>query len=146
MVYTRRPVSERFWEKVEKTESCWFWRAGPHKDDLNIPGKFQLGRGIGLIRAHHYAWIESGRTPPRPPYFLCHTCDTPKCVRPDHLFLGTAADNNADRVRKGRSYRPTHCRQGHAQVDHGYITKGGHPRCHTCVLEQRRERYRAKGI
>lgn len=38
--------------------------------------------------------------------FVCHTCDNPSCCNPEHLFLGTQKDNNADRAKKNRSYRP----------------------------------------
>lgn len=38
--------------------------------------------------------------------FICHTCDVPSCCNPEHLFLGSAKDNNADRAAKNRSYRP----------------------------------------
>src|SRR5262245_8792292 len=101
----RRDVNERFWEKVEKTESCWLWRAGPHKDDLSVVGVFQLGRKAteGIIRAPLFSWLFAENERPTPGVFLCHRCDVPKCVRPDHLFLGTNADNMKDMSEKKRT-------------------------------------------
>lgn len=144
----RRPVSERFWEKVEKTDTCWLWRAGPHRDDLNVIGVFQLGRGEdeGLIRAPHYAWLEAGNEIPSG-MFLCHKCDTPKCVRPDHIFLGTPADNSRDMARKGRAHesKKTHCPEGHP-YDRITEWRGMKARrCSICLRKKRRERYLREG-
>jgi hypothetical protein len=53
-------------------------------------------------RAHRASYrISVGPIPPG--ILVCHKCDNPICVRPDHLFLGTARDNNVDRANKGRS-------------------------------------------
>jgi hypothetical protein len=56
-------------------------------------------------RAHRLAWkIANGPIPDG--MFVLHRCDVRNCVNPDHLFLGTLADNNRDKALKGRSFHP----------------------------------------
>lgn len=91
-------MEELFWEKVKKGngDECWEWLAC--KDP----------KGYGLIKlngrnqfAHRIAWILTyGEIPDG--LFALHKCDNPPCVRPDHIFLGTQADNRRDCVEKGR--------------------------------------------
>lgn len=94
------PIVERFWSKVEKLTSCWMWRAAIARDGY---GKFQIGRSK-TCRAHRVAWELTNGPIPNGKQVL-HRCDNPLCVRPDHLFLGTAADNMRDKTEKGRQSR-----------------------------------------
>jgi len=101
-------TEQRFWAKVKKTSRCWIWTASKRAKGY---GAFAYHR-VGVMiqdRAHRYSWtIHNGRIPKG----LCvlHRCDTPSCVNPDHLFLGTKKDNNADMCRKGRHVSGgTHC-------------------------------------
>lgn len=94
--FGRKPLEERFWEKVLKTETCWLWKAGVSTDGY---GKFQLdGR---TRRAHAVAWELAARSVPDG-HVLRHTCDNPLCVRVDHLTTGTQKDNIRDCVARGR--------------------------------------------
>lgn len=92
-----RPPEIRFWEKVQKGAGCWVWTAS-----LNGTGYGQFSIHNKPVRAHRYAYellngpIPAGKR-------VCHTCDNPPCVRPDHLFIGTAKDNTLDMIRKGRN-------------------------------------------
>lgn len=87
---------ERFWAKVEMADCCWLWR-GTRQDDGY--GSFAYkGR---TLRAHRVAWMLTGG-PILAGLHVLHRCDTPLCVRPEHLFLGTNTENVADRNAKRR--------------------------------------------
>lgn len=94
--FVRRPLADRFWEKVEKTDGCWLWRGAD-----NGRGYGEVWDGARKRKATHVALELAGR-PLSPGEMACHRCDQPLCVRPDHLFGGTARENVADCVRKGR--------------------------------------------
>lgn len=86
-----------FW-MPEPNSGCWLWLGGVSKSGY---GTGSDGDG-GTMPAHRRSWkIRYGSLPPKPLCIL-HRCDVPSCVNPDHLFVGTKADNNADRHRKGR--------------------------------------------
>lgn len=93
------PVKIRFMAKVRKTETCWEWTAGTHRDGY---GLFRL-TGEPTRTAHRVAYelFVGSLTDEQ---FVLHRCDNPKCVRPDHLFLGTQADNVQDMAAKGRGH------------------------------------------
>lgn len=110
---------ERFWDKVspEPNSGCWLW-IGSYDDR---PGKgygfFTLGK---LMGAHRASWLMF-RGPIPQSLFVLHKCDTPPCVNPDHLFLGTHLDNVRDSVTKGRhaAQKPEHSVRMRAVVARG---------------------------
>lgn len=90
----------RFWEKVDKSGSCWLWTGGT----IRGYGQINLGRIDGKQRtvyAHRFAWtITNGAIADA--LKVCHTCDVPLCVNPSHMFLWTQANNLTDARQKGR--------------------------------------------
>jgi hypothetical protein len=90
-------LAERFERSVEKTLDCWLWLGT------------RDARGYGIIsvrcryrRATHVSYELHVGAVPADGLFVLHRCDNPPCVRPDHLFLGTALDNMRDCIAKGR--------------------------------------------
>jgi hypothetical protein len=97
--------NERFWSKVQKTDGCWEWKAAQNSAGYGIFGIGDEEKPHRIERSHRISWrLHHGEIPPG--MFVCHHCDNRKCVRPDHLFLGTNRDNMHDCAQKGRSSKP----------------------------------------
>lgn len=118
-----------FNERVYKTKACWIWTGSfMYKcyGEAYIKGE--------KIRAHRLSWlIHNGEIPNG--LFVCHKCDTPQCVNPDHLFLGAAKSNMLDCVSKGRNFqqKKMHCPQGHEYSKNNIIrAKDGSRICRKC--------------
>lgn len=93
---------ERFWSKVpvKTTGECWQW-TGTISKKMNRAAFFWNGT-MGIAARFCYA-ATRGDIPEG--QCVCHHCDNPGCVNPDHMFLGTKGDNNKDKIEKGRSAR-----------------------------------------
>ena len=92
-------TATRFWEKVRKTETCWFWTA-----QINNKGYGCFVYQGRLVYAHRMAWRLTLGDPPIGKNIL-HRCDVPACVNPSHLFVGGQTENMLDCSAKGRISR-----------------------------------------
>jgi hypothetical protein len=87
-----------FWNKVDKTSNlngCWIWTDALDRDGY---GRFRFNKKN--YGPHRFSKLLAGEDPKG--LQVCHHCDNPSCVRPDHLFLGTAKDNKVDCINKKR--------------------------------------------
>lgn len=142
----RTAAETRFWSKVALTESCWLWTGAttPFGHGTIWLGSSGEGRGY----AHRVSW-ELAHGPIPVDVCVLHHCDTPACVRPEHLFLGTQADNMRDMASKGRSQRwcadLTHCKRGHPfDAANTFVKTSGSRECRTCSNEAQRKRRAAR--
>jgi len=158
---------ERFWSKIEKTNSCWFWKAATNKF-----GYGEIFYNKKVWKAHRLSYfIAFGDFDTK--LYVAHHCDNPTCVNPDHLFLATQKENVVDMVAKGRhgagagllisydewlSIRPKKgkkdiCKRGHKFSDKNTRIKKIKSRyariCRTCQSETARAdlvRYKVSGF
>jgi hypothetical protein len=95
----KKNTLQNFWDRVDKTNSCWNYNGFRDRDGYGIfklDGKYWLTHRLSL----HIAGIDIDDK------IACHRCDNPSCVNPDHLFVGTQADNIRDMCKKGRNVTP----------------------------------------
>lgn len=84
---------------ISAETGCWNWTAGKH------PKGYGHIRSGGKIKAAHRVSYEIHCGTIEDGLHVCHRCDNPACINPDHLFLGSNVDNMADKIAKGRQSR-----------------------------------------
>lgn len=127
---------EEFLTNVDCAEGCWPWAGYRQREGYGLVRK----KGQPAEAAHRVAYrLFVGPIPPG--MVVMHRCDNPPCVRPDHLRVGTQAENLADMRAKGRAPKPgTHCRRGHPFDG---VNGAGFQICSTCT-RARQARYNRK--
>lgn len=134
-----KTMSERFWEKVKKTERCWLWTGAAHQEGYGV-----FNTGSRLIGAHRFSYLETVG-------FIAegmeidHLCRVPACVRPSHLEVVSHSEN----VKRGTSWhhlvkearKIKKCPKGHAySKENTYVTPGKPTRhCKRCVRNRAKE-------
>ena len=147
----RKSIEERFWSKVIKPgeenadDGCWEWAGCRPRRSCGVAsyGRFSTATSKSVL-AHRFSWeLHNGPIPDG--MVVCHRCDNTGCVRPEHLFVGTQADNLRDCQSKGRRWDQTSftplavgriCRNGH-HIDDDYflIYDRGYVYCRYCHRE-----------
>lgn len=136
---------EEFEKRIERIpeSGCWIWLGGLQPSGYGI---------FRRTRAHRLAWeLYKGEIPDGKS--VCHRCDIPSCVNPEHLFIGTQQENMVDAFKKGRLKVPsngyalrTHCKNGHElSHDNVYLELGRFRKCRICSgAAKRRYKQRKK--
>ena len=136
------PAWVRVFGRCEVYGDCWVFTGQPNED-----GYGHVRHDGRMVGAHRVAWEKATGTWPPSDMDVCHTCDNPPCCNPAHLFLGSHADNNADRHAKGRTVIPTngpdyqriktHCPGGHPYAgDNLRMRPNGTRRCAQCYRDR----------
>lgn len=127
-----------FWGRALIGDGCWEWQGS------------RMGGAYGRVHvqrrgryAHRVAWeLTNGPIPDG--LVVCHHCDNPPCVRPDHLFLGTVQDNTDDKMRKGRHVahygRWETCAAGHPRTPENVYVWRTQWKCRPCHADNERRR------
>ncbi len=150
-----RTLQERFDEKwlLDTRSGCWLWTGA-----TSSHGYGRIFWNGTVYRASRISWfLRHGVLPPEELH-ACHHCDTPACVNPDHIFLGTRSDNHQDSIAKGRHIykrgygkdwskeRPRiskrarkFCKRGHPfSGENLYVDPDGYAGCKECLWRSRK--------
>ena len=102
-IATEEERHSKFWARVDKSGDCWLWTGTKTRGGYGMI-RWRVGARTDSYRAHRYAYAEVYGAIPEGAE-VCHHCDNPACVRPEHLFVGSRTDNVRDMLDKGRESR-----------------------------------------
>ena len=142
MIAAKRDIRERFWSKVDRTQSCWLWTGGKNDHgygQIGVGSQRDGTRGMGYAHRLSYEWANG----PIPRGLqIDHLCHTRGCVRPDHL---EAVDRKTNLLRSSGitavNARKTHCPRAHPyDLFNTHIRPDGGRVCRTCTGERSAKR------
>ena len=132
--YVVRPLAERFWGNVRKTNSCWLWIGCSNPLGYGTTSVKINGKHTNKLTHHIAFFLTYGRWP----RYLMHSCDTPRCVNPKHLTEGSHRQNMQDAYSRGLIVHTlkTKCVNGHFYTpENTYYVPGKafvHRQCRAC--------------
>lgn len=144
-LFTKRTVTET---------GCWEWNGARHTFGYGLlrAGKTS-GTRLAMVGVHRLSaqlWLN---LPPESKLSVLHRCDNPPCFNPEHLMIGTQADNIQDAIKKGRPHpaylgsQRTHCKYGHERIPENVYDRGnGRRACKICakIAAKRNYKYQRK--
>lgn len=144
---------DRFWSKVEKTETCWLWKGTKSKSTSDIYGAFprKIDGKTAVRRAHRVAY-ELVKGPIPDGLVIDHLCRNPLCVNPDHLEPVTQQENTLRGIGpSAKNAVKTECDKGHPFDDENTYWYKGYRACKECKRESvkyssRRRRAKLRGL
>jgi len=109
---------QRFLQKVNKTDSCWIWTGATNSRGY---GSFRFN-GKSVL-SHRFSYQHFNGNIPEG-MLICHRCDVPVCVNPEHLWVGSQLDNSNDKYAKNRQVISSGNQNGHNQYKNNKMLKG----------------------
>lgn len=93
---------EHFWLRVKSNGDCWLWTGEVNNHGYGVYKIYEENSREKML-AHRFSALLAGMPVRSPADVVMHKCDTPRCVRPEHLSVGTQVDNMRDAQNKGRT-------------------------------------------